>query len=314
MPIFRFVDRRRSIERPARCAARAEPWLGGGRKPASGLIDAAHSHCIETGTTMSPMSSSTTHARTLLADAHSVLVLTGAGVSAESGVPTFRGSGGLWKHHWAEELATSAAFVRDPRLVWEWYAWRRTLVASCAPNKAHHALARLAAERPGVTLATQNVDGLHGLAEAERRISRPAGATDDGPESGALLELHGSLFRVRCTECAYAAAHASPVNASSREMLPRCPWCNALLRPGVVWFGEPLDAAVLGAAMRAAEQADVCLVVGTSAVVQPAASLAMITREGGGRVIEVNPVATPLSAVADVVLRGTAAAIVSALV
>lgn len=263
---------------------------------------------------MPSTSASTDHARALLAGAATTIVLTGAGVSAESGVPTFRGAGGLWNSHRAEELATPAAFARDPRLVWEWYGWRRTLVAGCAPNAAHHALARLAAGREGVTIATQNVDGLHTRARAERLASVAAISAADDDGSPAPLELHGSLFRVRCTACSYAAPHHEPVDASTLRTIPHCPRCDALLRPAVVWFGESLDPALLGAAMRAAERADVCLVVGTSAVVQPAASLAMITRESGGRVIEVNPDATPLSAIADVVLRATAAETIPRLV
>jgi NAD-dependent deacetylase len=153
-----------------------------------------------------------------------------------------------------------------------------------------------------VVLATQNVDGLHGRAADDESGVRGA----PPPAPSAVLELHGSLFRVRCTLCPYAAAHDGPVDASDRATLPRCPMCGALLRPGVVWFGEPLEAPVLAAAMRAAERADACLVVGTSAVVQPAASLAAITREAGGRVIEVNPESTPLTALADEVLRGAA--------
>ena len=259
-----------------------------------------------------PDPSALARARALVAGADSLLVLTGAGVSAESGVPTFRGSGGLWKSFRAEELATPAAFARDPRLVWEWYAWRRELVAACVPNEAHHALARLAARRAGVTIATQNVDGLHARAgDGGWRVgdadSTPPPALHPPP---GLLELHGSLFRVRCTRCAYAAHHAGPVHASAVESLPACPRCGALLRPGVVWFGESLDPQLLGAAMRAAERAAVCLVVGTSAVVQPAASLAAITHHAGGRVIEVNPEPTPLSALADVILRGPAADVV----
>ena len=257
-------------------------------------------------------------ARGYLADARTVLVLTGAGVSAESGVPTFRGAGGLWKSHRAEELATPAAFARDPRLVWEWYAWRRAIVVGCRPNAAHQALAELAARRPGTTIATQNVDGLHGRAAAELRATVEALASHGGapapPPAAAPIELHGSLFRVRCTLCAHAEPHHEPIDASSRATLPRCGVCGALLRPGVVWFGEALEAPVLAAAMRAAERADVCLVVGTSAVVQPAASLAAITREAGGRVIEVNPAETPISAIADEVLRGAAGEVVPGIV
>lgn len=228
-------------------------------------------------------------------DAERIVVVTGAGVSAESGVPTFRGPDGLWKSHRPEELATPGAFGRDPRLVWEWYQWRRDLVGGCSPNAGHRAIAGLQASRPGVTLVTQNVDGLHA------RAAREAGASDAD-----ILELHGSLFRVRCAVCAWKAGRLEPVDASSEASLPRCPECDARVRPDVVWFGEPLDGEILRAAFAAARHADVCLVAGTSAVVQPAASVPLATVEGGGVVIEVNPEETPLSRVADVGLRGAA--------
>jgi NAD-dependent deacetylase len=243
-------------------------------------------------------------ARDLLAEAGSVVVLTGAGVSAESGVPTFRGSDGLWQSFRPEELATPEAFARDPRLVWEWYDWRRRRVLGCRPNAAHRALAALALRgTSNVRIVTQNVDGLHAVAAREVAGARvpPLGA-----EPALPLELHGSLFRVRCTACGARRSHAAPVDASSRETLPRCEECDALLRPDVVWFGEALDDAVLGEAVDCATTADVCLVVGTSAVVQPAASLALLTKRSGGRVIEVNPDVTPLTPVADISIRATA--------
>jgi NAD-dependent deacetylase len=237
-------------------------------------------------------------ARAALHDARRVVVFTGAGVSAESGVPTFRGAGGLWNSLRAEELATPEAFARDPRLVWEWYAWRRGLVARCAPNAAHHAIARFAASRDGVTVVTQNVDGLH------QRAARDAGAGD-------VVALHGALFGTRCTRCDHRAApDEAPVDASSRETLPRCPACGALLRPDVVWFGEPLDPAPLARAFDAASRADACLVVGTSALVQPAASVATTAARAGASLVEVNAEATPLSRLATVSLRGAAAALV----
>jgi NAD-dependent deacetylase len=273
-------------------------------------------------------------------DAPRVLVLTGAGVSAESGVPTFRGPQGLWRDYRAEQLATPQAFARDPRLVWEWYAWRRTLVARCAPNAAHEALARFALRRDvacratsadgargdgredvgaWVRLITQNVDGLHAeaaraaalalLAETSREAIPDVGGAARGPSAAALpLELHGSLFRSRCTRCgARYDRRDEPVDATSVETLPRCARCGALLRPDVVWFGEALDPEVLDAATRAAERATLCLVVGTSGVVHPAAGLARITRTAGGRVVEVNPEATPLTPLADVAVRLPAA-------
>jgi NAD-dependent deacetylase len=248
-------------------------------------------------------------ARRYLADAERIVVLTGAGVSAESGVPTFRGAGGLWKTFRAEQLATPEAFARDPRLVWEWYAWRRALVAACEPNAAHFALARLAIGRAGTTLVTQNVDGLH--ARAAREVAEEMACPGDAARA-MPLELHGNLFATRCVECGADAGEVS-VDAASLETLSRCAACAGLLRPGVVWFGEPLDPEVLGAATDAARGADVALVVGTSALVHPAASLAVHTLTRGGVVIEVNPDATPLSAGA-LVLRGPAGTIVPALV
>jgi NAD-dependent deacetylase len=244
-------------------------------------------------------------ARRLVSGAGRVVVLTGAGVSAESGVPTFRGAGGLWKEHRAEELATPRAFQRDPRLVWEWYEWRRSVVRSCRPNAAHRALAAFAASRDGVRIVTQNVDGLH---------VRAAHDAAGGHPRAWPVELHGSLFRARCSECERRVTHDEPVDASGVATLPTCARCGGLLRPDVVWFGESLDPAIIGDAFDAAARADVCLVVGTSAVVQPAASLATTTREAGGRVIEVNPEPTPLTAFADLSIRGGAVSAVPAIV
>ena len=250
-------------------------------------------------------------ARDLVERAQRLLVLTGAGVSAESGVPTFRGAEGLWRHLRPEELATPAAFARDPRLVWEWYDWRRRRVQECRPNAAHLALAALALTAGSrARIVTQNVDGLHGVAArdvAATLVSTPATAA-------VPLELHGSLFRVRCTVCGSRRPHVGSIDVTSHASLPRCERCSALLRPDIVWFGEPLDDAVLGEALERARTADVCLVVGTSAVVQPAASLAMVTKRAGGSVIEVNPESTPLTPIADVSIRATATDAVPAIV
>jgi NAD-dependent deacetylase len=272
-----------------------------------------------------PTPQSIERARDVVREAAHVVVLTGAGVSTESGVPTFRGADGLWREHRAEELATPAAFARDPRLVWKWYAWRRGLVARCSPNAAHRALARFALVRgtaadgePAARLVTQNVDGLHGMAAREAAAELLAAtarqAVPDvmtvgrGPTRGAIpIELHGSLFCSRCTRCDARFEHYDPVDTSTADSLPRCARCGALLRPDVVWFGEPLDERVLGEAVDAAARADVCLVVGTSGIVHPAAGLASVTRDAGGRVIEVNPDSTPISAVAEITVRGRAA-------
>lgn len=239
-------------------------------------------------------------ARALLAGARRVVVLTGAGISAESGVPTFRGEEGLWKSYAPEDLATPGAFRRDPRLVWEWYGWRREKVGGCAPNPGHLALARRALAG-GMLLVTQNVDGLH-------EVAARAEAGDGDPALALPVELHGALFRDRCTGCGRRSPAREPVDASSFGTLPCCRACGALARPDVVWFGEALDAGTLGRAFHEAGVADVCLVVGTSASVHPAASIPMITLERGGVVVEVNPEATPVSEYARVSVRARAAA------
>ncbi len=237
-------------------------------------------------------------ARDALGRARRVVVLTGAGLSAESGVPTFRGEGGLWKTHRAEDLATPQAFRRDPRLVWEWYGWRRELVAACRPNPAHTSLARFALSGRG-SLVTQNVDGLHTTAARAE-----AGEEDATP--AVPLELHGALFRDRCSVCGAVSDAVASVDSSSVATLPRCLHCSGLLRPDVVWFGEPLDPRVLDAAFQQAGGADVCLVVGTSAIVHPAASVPVATLRSGGALLEVNLEETPLTPHADATVLGPA--------
>ena len=254
-------------------------------------------------------------ARELLQGARAIVVLTGAGVSAESGVPTFRGAGGLWRSHRPEQLATAEAFARDPRLVWEWYAWRRSVVRACAPNPAHLALARLALERDHVTLVTQNVDGLHHrAADATAQSGAGSGAVSGRAAARAYpLEVHGAVHRDRCAGCGARSSGRAEIDASSVATLPRCQACGSLLRPDVVWFGEPLEPAVLGRAFAAAETADVCLVVGTSSVVYPAAAIPEIALAKGAAVIEVNPEATPLSRYATTTVRAAAGLAVPAL-
>jgi NAD-dependent protein deacetylase/lipoamidase len=225
-------------------------------------------------------------------------------------VPTFRGPGGMWKSLRPEDLATPEAFDRDPRLVWEWYAWRRELVAECEPNAAHIALAELSLSVPGrTTIVTQNVDGLH------HRAARVAGAL--GPDGGSVdasaaypLEVHGAIYRDRCSECGDRVDDPGPVDATSRDALPRCTTCGGPMRPDVVWFGEMLDADVIGASFAAAREADVCLVVGTSALVYPAASIPDVTAGEGGAIVEINLEPTALSGRAHVSLLGRAGELV----
>ncbi len=212
-----------------------------------------------------------------------LVVLTGAGISAESGVPTFRGSDGLWRNFRAEDLATPEAFRRDPKLVWEWYDWRRAKVAQTRPNPGHLALVELERRTPDFTLITQNVDGLHDLAGSRHP-----------------LKLHGDIWELRCTDCDYTCVNRQvPLS----EIPPRCE-CRSLLRPNIVWFGESLQAAVLEQAWTASEQADLFLVVGTSALVHPAATLPLVAKRSGARVVEINLEPTAISDQVDISLMG----------
>lgn len=233
--------------------------------------------------------------RERLSKARSVTVLTGAGISADSGIPTFRGPDGLWKNFRAEDLATPGAFARDPNLVWEWYNWRRELIAAKEPNPAHRALVKLERDlesRQGrLSLLTQNVDGLHGRAGSRN-----------------MIELHGNIWKVRCTGCgAVAEDRRIPI-----PIPPHCSTCGKMLRPHIVWFGESLDFRDMDRAVETLESGEVMLVIGTSGVVQPAASFAATARASGAFVVEINPDAA--SPVAHVALRGRAAEIVPQLV
>ena len=232
-------------------------------------------------------------AKQWLGEARSIAVLTGAGVSAESGVPTFRGPDGLWKTHKPESLATPEAFFRDPKLVWEWYDWRRGLLAKVEPNAGHKALVVLEDRSPEFTLITQNVDGLHERAGSNR-----------------IVRLHGSIWRVRCTSC---GAENDDFRAPLPAIPPHC-GCGELVRPGVVWFGEPLPEKEWLAAGRAAAHCDLFIVIGTSAQVYPAAALIPSAARGGARIIEINPEDTPLSGLAGISLRGKAGEILPQLI
>ncbi len=215
-----------------------------------------------------------------------IAVLTGAGISAESGIPTFRGEEGLWKTYRAEELATPHAFARDPRLVWEWYDWRRGIIGSKDYNPGHEVLAGWEKLFPTFHVITQNIDGLHQKAGSQN-----------------ILELHGNIWKLRCTEeGTITEDHTAPFG----EIPPHCPDCGALLRPHVVWFGESLDASILQSAFALSSSCEVMFVVGTSAVVQPAASLPISAGQSGATVIEINPDPTPITAYADFSFRGKA--------
>jgi len=223
--------------------------------------------------------------RQKLSSARSVTVLTGAGISADSGVPTFRGADGLWRHYRAEDLATPEAFARDPRLVWEWYNWRRELIATKRPNPAHDAVAEMERRFKQFWLITQNVDGLH----------RDAGSQQ-------LSEIHGNIWMVRCTACRRIVENREVPIA----ILPLCGSCGGLLRPHIVWFGESLAEEDLEKSAAALQSSDVCLIVGTSGLVYPAAGFGAIAKQAGAFIVEINLDSTPHSSLADATLQGRA--------
>ncbi|MBS3818400.1 NAD-dependent deacylase [bacterium] len=221
-----------------------------------------------------------------LASTQKVTVLSGAGISAESGIPTFRGKEGLWKKYRAQDLATLSSFMKDPKLVWEWYDWRRKIIASKEPNPGHKILAKWENYFPSFVLITQNVDGLHQKAGSQN-----------------VLELHGNIWKLRCTqEGTLFENHEVPL----KELPPRCPQCGGLLRPHVVWFGESLPTTTLNKAFTESSRCEMMFSIGTSAVVQPAASLPLKAVESGAKVVEINPVSTPVTSYSEFSFRGNA--------
>lgn len=219
----------------------------------------------------------------LLKPSSKVAVLTGAGVSAESGIPTFRSNGGWWRQHRFEDLATPEGFARDPKFVWTWYEERRRAIAAARPNAGHEALAEIEKRVAAFTLITQNVDGLHDLAGSKN-----------------VIKLHGDIWTLRCMKCGKERVDRSELN----DLPPYCA-CGGMLRPGVVWFGEMLPEGAMERATAAVREADVLIVAGTSAQVYPAAGLIPMART----VIEINPEATAFSDDVTHSLRGTSAGI-----
>jgi len=229
----------------------------------------------------------------IITNSNRITVLTGAGISAESGVPTFRGSGGIWRDYQVTDVATPQAFARNPELVWEFYNWRRDLISKVTFNPGHKALVKLEKHVNDFTLITQNVDGLH----------REAG-------SRKLLEIHGNLWEVKCTKCGLL----TPNRSLNMGKLPKCAKCGGLLRPNVVWFGESLDTDIIRKAIEASKNCELMLIVGTSGVVQPAASLAYQAKAEGAVLAEINIEQTPQSGQMDFVLTGPAGKILPMLV
>lgn len=232
--------------------------------------------------------------RSLLRSVNSMCVLTGAGISAESGVATFRGPEGLWSKLKPEELANFDAFLRNPELVWEWYMYRKKIVHEVKPNPAHAALVELERLVEDFTLVTQNIDNLHVRAGSKN-----------------VLELHGNIERSYCIDCGDSAPL---VEISPEKKVPRCPSCGGLIRPDVVWFGEMLPEGVFEAATDAAGRCEVFLTVGTSAVVYPAAGLPVTARNGGAYVVEINTERTEISNVVHETLLGKAGEVLPRLV
>jgi NAD-dependent deacetylase len=216
-----------------------------------------------------------------------VAILTGAGISAESGIPTFRDAQtGLWAQYNPEDLASPEAYARDAKLVWDWYAWRFELCSNANPNLAHEKLALLERRIPEFLLVTQNVDGLHARAGSER-----------------MVELHGNIMQARCESC-----HSRFALSNGFSIPPTCPNCGARARPNVVWFGEALPRRELERAQLAFQSCEVALVIGTSGMVEPAASLGRLAKNRGAYLIEVNPISTPLSRFADISVQAGAVA------
>lgn len=229
-----------------------------------------------------------------LTSATRVVVLTGAGVSQESGLRTFRDAQtGLWAKYKPEDLASPEAFTRDPKLVWDWYAWRREAIKGVRPNPGHYALVEMEKRFPQFTLITQNVDGLHRFAGSQN-----------------VLELHGNIQKVRCSECRTFTEEWG----DDTDVVPTCSVCGGLLRPDVVWFGESLPRAELEAAVTASRTAQVYFSIGTSGVVQPAASLAHAARNNGSVVVEINAEPTPLTPKVDFAFHGKSGEILPELI
>lgn len=220
----------------------------------------------------------------LMENAEYLIALTGAGISKESNIPTFRGEDGLWKEYDATDLATPSAFAKNPKLVWEWYSWRQDLIADCEPNPAHLTLAEWEAEGLLECVITQNVDGLHHRAGSKK-----------------TLEVHGDIWAVKCTNCDYRGRLDEPADG-----VPHCEECGSMLRPDVVWFGESLDQDVMDQVYSELQQADTCIIIGTSGIVQPAASFPLIVKRSGGSAIEVNIEKTPLTSAIDIHIEGKA--------
>ena len=223
-------------------------------------------------------------ARDLVENADSITVLTGAGISAESGIPIFRGNEGLWNNFKPEELASPQAFKLNPDLVWQWYDWRRNIINDAQPNSGHYALAEIERQKHKFTLITQNIDGLHHLAGNQN-----------------ITEMHGNIWETRCENCnAIERNYEVPLT----KLPPICNRCNSILRPNIVWFGEIIPMEVIDRGLLAIDECDLMLIIGTSGIVEPAASMGLIAKQSDKKVIEINLEPTPNSGLYDISIQG----------
>ncbi len=223
----------------------------------------------------------------ILGSSDSLFVLTGAGISAESGIPTFRGTDGLWKNYSATDLATPEAFEKNPELVWEWYHWRQGIILKAEPNPAHFAVAELEKKFNNFLLLTQNVDNLHRRAGSKK-----------------VLELHGNIFRARCLSCGRIVHHQIEPGKEIIN-LPKCD-CEGLLRPDIVWFGEQIPQDIWQASLEFLSAADTSIICGTSGIVWPAAAIPEMAKKNRAKIIEINLEPTPISSIVDVSILGKA--------
>ncbi len=230
----------------------------------------------------------------LINEASIITVLTGAGISSESGVPIFRGSEGLWNNYRPEELATPKAFFENPGIVWEWYDWRRSVMKKAEPNHGHYALSELERQKDKFTLITQNVDGLHQLAGSDN-----------------IIEMHGNLWEIRCTKCNNLEKN---YQVPIPELPPKCSKCSEIMRPNIVWFGEIIPMQKIDRCIFAIEESDLFMIIGTSGLVEPAASFGFVAKEHNKTVIEINLDETPGTGLYDLSIKAKSGEVLPLLV